>query len=219
MRDQLIIGGISQTQIVVKPNFLARDPGVGQGGGRYALFSGRLSPEKGVEVLIAAWQKHRIQLPLLIAGAGPLSTIVATAAENSPHIVPVGFLEHERLLDLIGDASLMIVPSIGFEGFGLAVIEAFAKGTPVLASRLGAFPYMIKEGINGELFRSGDADDLAAKVTAMTSGQFVSTSMRSAARATYELSYSAERNYLALLDIYEAALDHAARKRRIAPSL
>jgi glycosyltransferase involved in cell wall biosynthesis len=95
------------------------------GGGHYAIFSGRLAPEKGIDVLVAAWETHGIRLPLVVAGAGPLSSIVATAAERSPNIVPVGFLEHKRLLDFIGDASLMIVPSIGLEGFGLSVIEAF----------------------------------------------------------------------------------------------
>ena len=79
-RDKLIEGGLPADKIMVKPNFVAGDPAPGDGAGGYALFVGRLSPEKGLGTVLEAWQRLRGALPLKIVGEGPLAASVEEAA-------------------------------------------------------------------------------------------------------------------------------------------
>src|SRR5258705_10926100 len=137
-RRQLIEGGVPAERIVVKPNFVDVDPGTGNGSGRYALFVGRLSPEKGIRTLLDAWRSLATELPLRIVGDGPLADDVREAERATPGIEWMGRQNRAEVARLMGEATLLICPSVWYEGFGLVVIESFASGTPVIASRLGA---------------------------------------------------------------------------------
>ena len=113
----------------------------------------------------------------------------------------------------MGAARLVLVPSEWYEPFGLTIIEALARGTPVLGADIGGIGSLVEDGRSGRLHRAGDPADLAAKL-----GEFLAFSeerlagMRRAARRRFESEFTAERNYERLLGIYEAAL--AARARR-----
>jgi glycosyltransferase involved in cell wall biosynthesis len=131
---------------------------------------------------------------------------VTEAARRCPEIIPMGFRPHDETLDLIGNATMMIVPSIGLEPFGLVIIEALACGTPVVASRLGSLPDLVEHGSTGRLFTAADPADLAVQVASIMKSP---TEMRAAARARFLANYTAERNYKALIGIYR----HAIAKR------
>ena len=163
-RGKFVAGGLPAGKLVVKPNFVYPDPGPGTGAGNYALFVGRLSAEKGVETLLKAWQSLGSRLPLKIVGDGPLAETVRAAAAQNAGVEWLGKRPLAEVYALIGAASFLVLPSQCYENFPRVVAEAFAKGTPVVASRLGAMAEVVDHGRTGLHFEPGDALDLAVKV-------------------------------------------------------
>jgi glycosyltransferase involved in cell wall biosynthesis len=201
-RGRFMAGGLPGERIFVKPNFIEPDPGVGTGAGGFALFVGRLVAEKGVEVLAEAWS----QLPdiaLRVVGDGPLR---ATRWSGSVHAM--GALDRAQVWDQMRDARVLVFPSTCYENAPLTVLEAFACGTPVIASNLGAAAELVRHGHTGLLFRPGDAADLAAQVRYAFSQPEHLAQMRANARREFEQKYTAKRNYAQLMAIYEHALEN-----------
>lgn len=106
-------------------------------------------------------------------------------------------------------ASVLIVPSIWYETFGLVVAEAYAAGLPVIASRIGALSEIVREGETGLLFKPGDARDLADKMAWAQSHPEEMRRMGREARFTYERLYTPEKNYQILMAIYSEAIAEA----------
>jgi len=217
-RRKFIAGGLPAERIVVKPNFVDPDPGPGAGGGRHAVFVGRLSVEKGIDVLLAAWSRLKDQTRLKIVGDGPLAETVRQAAAADPRIEYLGRRPRQEVADLMGDAACLIMPSICFEHGPKSLIEAYAKGTPVIASRVGAMAEQVADGVTGLLFSPGDPCDLAVKVADLLRGACHREPMRRAAREAYETSYTAEPNYRALLAIYQRACGQPIESSALAAS-
>jgi glycosyltransferase involved in cell wall biosynthesis len=214
-RRKFVEGGLSADRLAVKPNCVHPDPGPGTGQGGYAVFAGRLSPEKGIDTLLAAWPHLTRPLRLKIVGDGPLSGCVQDAARANPDIEYLGRRPLPELLDLIGGAACLVMPSVWYETFGRTIIEAYAKGTPVVASRLGAMSELVDEGRTGELFTPGDSADLARVLGGLLGDAGRLARMRVAARQEFEARYTAESNYRQLLALYFRAREEAARRRRI----
>jgi glycosyltransferase involved in cell wall biosynthesis len=206
-RNKFIEGGLPAGKIVVKPNFVAPDPGRGQGGGGYALFVGRLAPEKGTGTMLAAWDRLRTRVPLKIVGDGPLKDqVVRVAAKRSD----VEWLGHRPVADvhaLMRKADMLVFPSQWYETFGRVAAEAFAAGTPVIAANIGAVAELVEHGRTGLKFRPGDPEDLVTQVEWALSHSAELRRMREEVRAEFEAKYTAERNYRTLMEIYEAALE------------
>jgi glycosyltransferase involved in cell wall biosynthesis len=206
-RQKFIEGGFPPEKISVKPNFVYPDPGPGEGRGGYAIFVGRLSPEKGVVTLLEAWRRLGGRLPLKIVGDGPLIGEVSRVAQEMPGVEVLGHRVPEEIYALMGEASFLVFPSEWFETFGRVAIEAFAKGTPVLAANIGAVGEVTEHGRTGLHFCPGDPEDLAAKVEWLLSHPAELSRMRKEARAEYEARYTAERNYEMLMAIYCEVLE------------
>lgn len=138
---------------VVIPNFLADPSGPVQTANSRCgfLYFGRLSQEKGLKNLVEAFDKT--ELPLTIVGDGPMAAYVADAAQRSENIKFLGPKSYPELGKIISSASFCIVPSVWYENNPLAVIEAFALGTPVLASDIGGLSEMVSPEKNGYLFQ------------------------------------------------------------------
>src|SRR5215212_4750237 len=183
-RKKLVQGGLPDEKVVVKPHFVHPTPAVGEGRGGYAVFVGRLSPEKGLDTLLSAWESLGGKLRLKVVGDGPLASRVAEATRRTPKVEWLGRQPPEEILKIMGEAVLVVVPSKIYETFGRVVIEAFAKGTPVVGTKLGAIAELVEHGRTGVHFRPGDPKDLAAQVR-------------------WALAYTAERNYQTLKEIYE----------------
>jgi glycosyltransferase involved in cell wall biosynthesis len=206
-RNKFIEGGLPAGKIVVKPNFVAPDPGRGQGGGGYALFVGRLAPEKGTETMLAAWDRLGTRIPLKIVGDGPLRDQVVEAAARQSNVEWLGHRPVEDVHALMGKADMLIFPSQWYETFGRVAAEAFAAGTPVIAANIGAVAELVEHGRTGLKFRPGDPEDLVTQLEWALSHSAELRRMREEVRAEFEAKYTAERNYRALMEIYEAALE------------
>jgi len=206
-RDKFVEGGLPADKIVVKPNFVAPDPGPGRGGGGYALFVGRLAPEKGTETMLAAWDRLENSIPLKIVGDGPLRARVARAAATRANVEWLGHRPVAEVHALMREADMLVFPSEWYETFGRVAAEAFAAGTPVVAADIGAVAELVEHGRTGLKFRPGDPDDLAAQVDLALSQPARLRRMRGEARAEFEARYTAERNYPKLMEIYRRALE------------
>jgi glycosyltransferase involved in cell wall biosynthesis len=207
-RGKFIQGGLPASRIGVKPNFLESDPGERSSTGNFALFVGRLSAEKGAEVLLRAWQKLKGTIPLVIIGDGPLreSLQAEAAAWNLSNVTFRGWRSRSEILCAMKSASLLITPSLWYEGFPMTIVEAFACGTPVICSRLGGLREIVQDGRTGRHFNPGDAEDLACKLDSLWMQPSQLTVMGRAARQEYKANYTAERNYQLLMEIYERAI-------------
>ena len=204
-RSRFVEAGLPPDRITVKPNFLNEDPGPGAGGSDHVIFVGRLSYEKGIGTLIEAWDRHPELPPLRIVGDGPLAGDVAALAARDPRVHCLGRRPLDEVLALIGEARLLIISSIWYETFGRTIMEAFAKGTPVIAANLGAMQELVEEGKTGFLFEPGDAGDLAARVNAALGDPARLHQMRQQTRTEFLEKYTAQRNLGLLLELYAKA--------------
>jgi glycosyltransferase involved in cell wall biosynthesis len=208
-RRKFIEGGLPAERIVVKPNFVTPDPGVGSGKGGFALFVGRLTPEKGVRTLLDAWRRLERRIPLKIVGAGPLIEQVAKVAAQVPGIEFLGRRPLAEFYDLAGRASFFVFPSTWYEGFPRVIMECFARGTPIVASAIGPIAEIVTDGVTGAHFRPGDASDLAVKIEWLLARPDVLLAMRGAARAEFEAKYTAPIALERTLAVYQRALAHS----------
>lgn len=213
-RQHLVAAGLPPEKLFLKPHFLPGDPGAKQQQGDYALYVGRLSPEKGIRTLLKAWELLDNRIPLHIVGDGPdrdtLEGLKHQACLPSVHFN--GWLAGEELYSVVKKAAFLVFPSEFYEAFGLAIIEAFACGVPVIASRLGASTEIIENGKTGLHFAPADAKDLASKVEWAWKHRREMDSMGKAARSEYQAKYMAERNYQLLMEIYGRAREMTTRR-------
>jgi glycosyltransferase involved in cell wall biosynthesis len=210
-RRQFLAAGLEPERVVTKPNFIAPDPGPRAEPGDYALFVGRLTEEKGVRTLLAAWRGDP-GLPLRIVGEGPLRNELEAAAGEGAMVRWLGERPHAEVLALIKGARLVVFPSEWYETFGRVAMEAFACGVPLVAARLGAMAELVEEGVTGLLFRPGEAADLLRVVRRALADPAALLAMGAAGRRAYEERYTAERNYELLCAIYGQAIERAARR-------
>ncbi len=205
-RDQFVAsGGFPADRLHVKPNFVAPDPGVGPGAGGYALFVGRVTESKGVRVMLDAWRRLDAPVPLKVAGDGDLAGLVRTAAESDRRVEFLGRRSGVEIRQLMADAAALVFPSVWYEGLPKTILEAFAASTPVIASRLGSMAELVADGVTGALFAPGDAGDLSATVGRLFGGDDL-RSLRPAARAAFDASYTADANYQRLTAVYDDAI-------------
>jgi len=196
--------GIPAEKLTVKPNFVRPDPGVSEVSGEYAIFVGRLSPEKGIDVLVETWGgNHPCTIPLIIVGDGPMRESIVNLTNQNPNVTWLGQLPFEEVQSRVRDAKMLIMPSIWYETFGRTMIEAFASGVPVVASNIGAMKEIVIDGYNGFHFEVGSATNLTAKVALLDGNPELRHRLGQQARKTFEEKYSMDRNYELLLSIYK----------------
>ncbi len=149
--------GWTDTPIDVVPPGTAPGPSRQDPAETFALFAGRLSPEKGVEVFLSAARSARIDA--VVAGDGPLA---GSLRASHPEARFTGHLDPAALAGLLGRARMSVLPSVSLENAPLGVLESMAAGVPVVASGVGGVPELVDDGVEGLLVRPGDADALAA---------------------------------------------------------
>jgi glycosyltransferase involved in cell wall biosynthesis len=208
-RDKFIQGGIPAAKIAVKPNIIHPDPGVGDGRGNYAVFVGRLSVEKGIDILLNAWEHLASKIPLKIVGEGPLADCVTKAAARIPEIEWLGYQPLEQVFEIVGQAQFFIYPSKWNETFSRVAVEAFAKGTPVIAAAgVAAMADLVKPGVTGLHFKLGNANALVEQVNWLLARPITLAQMRLEARAEFERRYTPQENYRQLMRVYDQAINN-----------
>jgi glycosyltransferase involved in cell wall biosynthesis len=205
-KGRFVAGGLDPERITVKGNFLSSDPGVGDGSGGYALFVGRLSPEKGVQDLLDAWREAPSALPLRIIGDGPCAAEVRTAAASLPGVTWLGARPRAEVVQAMKQATVLVFPSRWYEGMPMTIIEAYGTGTPVIGTRLGSTTEMIDHGRSGYLVPPGDRGALIDAVRWFADDPIRARGLRAGARKAYLDRFTADQNFVALVRIYEQAI-------------
>lgn len=227
MREKLVEGGFPSERVLYMQNFAKEDVLINAKNSvdntdrehPYLLFFGRLSKEKGVDVLIDAFADAIADLPsnlrLVIAGDGPERAsldekIASLSVSVSSRIEFVGFKSGEDLKQCVEGASLAIVSSQWRENMPYSIVEAFALGTPVIGTNIGGISELVLDGKTGYLARAGDSTSLAA---AIKRGVASSKDLDEYARLqracrSYVLEHCSQTKYMNdLVALYEQLID------------
>lgn len=210
-RDKYIEGGLPAERFRIKPNFVASPAPPSWHDRAGGLYVGRLSPEKGLQVLAEAARGDEAP-DVDVIGSGPMESV----ARDAFGARFLGYRPLDDILRRMGRARYLVVPSICYENSPRAIVEAFSCGLPVIASRLGALADLVRDGVTGLLFQPGDASDLVAKMAWARAHPEQMIRMGQAARAEYEAKYTPDRNHEMLMEIYEDAIATIHRERRAA---
>ena len=218
-REWFVKLGIPAELLHVKPNFYPSNPISISWEERQlnVVFVGRLTKEKGLTTLLKAWILWGSSAPeLCIVGDGELRAELEELAATSPD-VPIrflGMLDSAAAQSEIANARLLVLPSEWFEGLPMVLIEAFAHGTPVIASNIGSLSAIVQHGDNGMLFEMGNSYSLfnAVRNVWMMEGELEHLS--AGARITFDTLYSEEYNYVKLMNIYKEAIAVNIQRRR-----
>ena len=205
-RDLFAQAGFPAEKLFVVPHFVQARTGFDSAPrmGDYALFVGRLDPEKGINTLLEAWRL--LDFPLKIRGGGRLeeSAKEFVTRHNLGNVEFIGRLEERDLLDLIGNTRFLVMPSEGYyETFGMVIVEAYSRGVPVVASNIGVTPEMVSDRETGLLFEVGNARDLAAKARWMWDHPAEAGGMGRNGFNTWQERFTPDVCYKALMDVYE----------------
>ena len=209
-REKLISGGIPADRLEVRGSFVRaathREPSLEP----FAVFVGRLSEEKGVNLLLEAWRSQPANIPLRIIGDGPMSEVIEKACEQDERLTWHQWLSPDEVMTAIAGARFLVMPSIWYETFGRTVIEAFACGVPVIASRLGAVSELVEHEHTGLQFEPGNMVDLNRCVERLTKDDSLQRAMAQHAQDRYQERYTPEANYRELLQLYEKTIERHA---------
>lgn len=204
MKKMMVKAGFSASNIEVLPNFIDnKDFMPRYGGDRYIIYFGRLSKEKGVDVLLKAMETIP-NIRLLVIGSGPEEKNIKKFIKERKlgNIKLIGHLTKKELIPHIQNARFSVVPSIWPEVCPLAVLESFALGKPVIASNIGGLPELVKEGYRGFLFEPGNAKELAKKIKQLFFNSLLIEKMGRLARRKIDQEHTPQQYYAKLLDVY-----------------
>lgn len=214
-RRKYVDQGIPLDKIVYKPHFIDPAPERRDKDAGYVLYLGRLSQEKGVDVLLNAWNSL-VDIPLKIAGTGPMEALLKNMVVDGgqKHVEFLGLLDQAKCQDLLREATLIVIPSVCYENFPRVVVEAFACGVPVIASGLGSLQELVEHSETGLLFEPGNANSLALAVRLCFENRLLVTRMKENARRVFEERYSARANYDQLMRIYQDVISNTLERNR-----
>ncbi len=207
-KAKMLAYGIEEKRLEVVPHFIDLEGRVP----RYesearVVFVGRLSAEKGVDVLMRAMKEVR-GLTCAIIGDGPeKARLVALAEElELENVETLGALYGADLDREIARAKAVVIPSRSYETFGLTALEAYAYGKPVIAARIGALPEVVREAKTGLLFEPGDHRDLAAKLNWLAGEYARAAAMGREGRRVAETEYNPGLHLGRIHKVYKEAI-------------
>ena len=210
--ERLIRAGVPRARIRVLGNFVSDVlEEIPQKKG-YVLYLGRLSREKGIRTLLDAWDRIDVGT-LKIAGSGPLSREVEERVTRmGGHRVQVlGHVGGDAKRDLLQGAICLVVPSEWYENCPVTVLEAMSCGTPTVASRIGGLPELVKDGVTGLVYESGDRIMLEALMRKMISDHGLARRLAANALTAARNEYGPQKHYDGLIDIYTQAIGRGVR--------
>ncbi len=199
--------GWTESRIIHLPYFVPPSPDYSTFNDGYVLFAGRVTEEKGIGILIEAAARLS-GLRFMIAGEGDALHKYREQAEGRglANVEFVGYVEGPDLENLLKGAACVIVPSMWYENLPLSILEAFAHGKPVVGSRSGGIPELVRDGETGFTFQPGDAEALANAIDATVSNEETRIDMGRRARTLVAGEFSPEFHYKQIKRIYEDLL-------------
>jgi glycosyltransferase involved in cell wall biosynthesis len=210
-RGLYVRAGWSPDRLVVKPNTVA-DPGVTRtGGGRGFVALSRFAHEKGLDTLLDAWRTAGIDEPLTLIGAGDCEADLRARARGLDNVEFAGRLSQREALARLVGARALVVPSRWFEVFPRTIVEAYALGVPVVASRIGSLAEVVEDGVTGIHVDPDAPAALATALRTLSGSIALSARLGANARRRYETQLAPGPATRRLLEIYDEALAPAVR--------
>jgi len=197
--------GVPADQLLHIPYpLLPQDFSFSEVSGEYLAYVGRLSHEKGLPTLIRAMRQFP-QARLLVVGEGPMRPVLEQMAQEGgmTNVHFAGYLSGEDLEHTLARVRFTVLPSQWYEVFGQSILESFAAGKPVIASRIGGIPELIEEGQDGLLFNPGDEDELAACLRRLWNDPEETRRMGRHGRRKVLSQYTPENHYRQLYPLYK----------------
>ncbi len=204
-RNQLVEMGLPKDKVSVIHNFIdLAGFESSQDIGGYFLFFGRVEAVKGIYTLIEA-SSRLSEIPLLIVGNGAEIVSAREICDRSGYsnIKFCGFQSGDSLAQLIRGSICTITPSLWYETFGLTLLESFAYGRPVIASRIGGMTEVVSEGEDGFLVDSGNIDQLTERMQWMADNRGKAVEMGSAGKHKVAREFNSEDHYKKIAAVYE----------------
>lgn len=203
----LASGLVRPDQVVLRANSVG-DPGPPSPPGRGLLFVGRLTVEKGLGLLLDAWERVRPTYSLTLAGDGPLrASAERLATTSSGRLRVLGQIGPEQVHEELKRCAAVVVPSASPEGFPLAVLEAYAHGRAVLATAVSGLVDAVDQEVG--LLAEPTVEGMAAALKALPDADLVR--LGAEARRRYEAKYRPEVVIRSQLEIYRDVLASRAR--------
>lgn len=174
------------------------------------LFAGRLVPQKGLDILLKSLKHLKSSFHLMIAGDGPdrgRAKRLAAELGLEKHIEFLGWLPKETLHEHYQQATVVIVPAVWPEPFGMVGIEAMSYGKPVVAFRVGGIPEWLEEGGTGFLIEPYEVKTMAEKIDYLLENPDIARGMGMMGRKKVEAEFNKGKHMTGLLSIYREALD------------
>jgi glycosyltransferase involved in cell wall biosynthesis len=211
-RQILIANGMPADLLTVKYNFVEDTPHRRTGTGEHLLYLGRLADEKGVRLLMTAWDQVAasggLGVPLVIAGAGPLADEVTAWAKGRHDVRFAGRLDKEASRALVARSVAVVAPSQWLETFGLVVVEAMAAGVPSVVAGHSSLAELVTDGVTGLTHTPGDAQSLAAALGRVVRAP---SSLGRAARERYEHEFTRSVGLANLMNNYRRVIEEGRR--------
>jgi glycosyltransferase involved in cell wall biosynthesis len=206
MRDRLVATGLVAAEKFADAPVFCEIPAAGERTAvesaekkPFCLFGGRLTEEKGVRTLLAAW-RDLPDVPLSVSGDGPLASLVTGAA--APNILHSPPLAHAEFTRRLAGAQILLLPSEWYEGFPVTLLEAMALGRPIIASKLGTPGEVLTDGQTALLTPPGDAAALAAAVRRLWENAELRLALSENVSRLYRERFAPETNRQKLYDAY-----------------
>lgn len=203
VKSQLILGNFNEEQLYVKYNFVSTDIPPNFDPEDYYIYAGRISTEKGIDLLLNTFEVNKKKL--FVIGDGPLKQKIIESAREHNNIIFLGKLSLSETYQKIANAKALIFPSNWHEPFGRTIVESFAHGTPVIGSCLGGISELIKDGYNGFLFDPYKNDGLS-KTIDQFEGLLNIPEFRKNSYSSYKNNYDSASNFSQLINIYNKIL-------------
>lgn len=203
-RSKYLEAGFTPEQFIVLPNMVhIPDVSAKPSTGKYILFAGRVTPEKGVVTLVKAASKMNV--PVIVAGN---YSVMPDLAESAPgNVTFTGHVKRDKIPELFYNARIVVQPSEVWDVFPVSVSEAMSYGLPVVGTRLGGIPELVDEGVTGDLFEYGNHEELSSTLMKLWNDPERCDRYGKAAREKTMREYSSEKYYERLMDIYASAMN------------
>ncbi len=207
LKDKMVRAGFDDQRIIHLPNFVypERYAPVFKGD-RKLVYCGRLSREKGLPTLLRAVTGTSVRVDII--GEGPEERDLKESIQRFglENVALKGYLSGDRLIEVVSEASAVVVPSECFENCPMSILEAFALGKPVIGAKIGGIPELVSHGTDGFLFEPGNAADLRSAISRIVENPRLSGEMGRRGREKVERYYGPGVHYERLMDVYEAAM-------------